>query len=46
MIYPENKLGASAEAFFQHFTKLNDYESTNETEIGSHSESTTANDFK
>ena len=44
MTRSENTLGASAEAFFEHFKKLNSHESTNETDIGSQSESTTPNE--
>ena len=44
MTRSENTLGASAEAFFEHFKKLNSRESTNETDIGSQSESTTPNE--
>ena len=40
MTYSKNTLGASAEAFFEQFKKFYNYESTNETEIGS----TTANE--
>ena len=42
--YSENTLGASAETFSEQFEKINNYESTKGTEIGSHLESTTAND--
>ena len=44
MTRSEKTLGAIVEAFFEHFKKLNSHESTNETDIGSQSESTTPNE--
>ena len=44
MFYAEDTLEASAKTFFEHIKKLNHYESTEETKIGYHFSSITANE--